>query len=89
MKRIKIALSVVAAALVVSLIGNIYLGASYAAQQFETGYQAGYEAAQEEAQAKKVTPATGNNSRYTYTFVYVTKSGEKYHRETCRYAEDA
>ena len=32
MKRIKIALSVVAAALVVSLIGNIYLGASYAAQ---------------------------------------------------------
>lgn len=65
MKRIKIALSVVAAALVVSLIGNIYLGASYAAQQFETGYQAGYEAARDEARETKNHPSPGRSSLHS------------------------
>lgn len=87
MRRTKIAMFVVAAALAVSLIGNIYLGASYAAKQFEAGYQAGYEAAQEEAETTKKPSQSGTVQSYTY--VYVTKSGEKYHRGTCRYAENA
>ena len=87
MRRTKIAMFVVAAALAVSLIGNIYLGASYAAKQFEAGYQAGYDAAQEKLKATKKPSQSGTVQSYTY--VYVTKSGEKYHRGTCRYAENA
>ena len=87
MRRIKIALFTVAVALAASLIGNIYLGASYATQQFEAGYQAGYEAAQEEAKTTREPSQSGTVQSYTY--VYVTRSGEKYHTETCHYAENA
>ena len=54
---------------------------------YEAGYQAGYEAAQEEAKTTREPSQSGTVQSYTY--VYVTKSGEKYHTETCRYAENA
>ena len=56
-------------------------------ESYEEGYQDGYAVAQEEAKTTKKPSQSGTVQSYTY--VYVTKSGEKYHRGTCRYAENA
>ncbi len=86
--RTRIVLCVVVILLIASLGETIYLWNQFNAHA-ETYYEAGYQDGEKAAQSIK-THNTGNDSnRHTYTYVYVTESGEKYHVATCRYAENA
>lgn len=90
LKATRIALCFVMLLSIGLLVENVSLkdgNSENVAASYETGYQAGYEAAQEELKATKKPSQSGTVQSYTY--VYVTKSGEKYHRGTCRYAENA